>query len=159
MFNQRLLEWRTSLPQAWETLSIPPDHIQREWLNSPTSADAASWLGSNATYPKLHIAELINKFRLHRIGVQLLTAKCCSRIIALGEATGHTGLDDTTETAKFHNILKEAQQSLAKSYSKSVRVCKSLLDLLPRTTKVKASVITSRSSQSSNSSFRSSSYK
>ena len=82
--DRKFQDWRRTLPSYWE-VSTPwfgNDQSNTRSQSSPTTSTFR--LSHMLTYPTLHIAEMYNQHRLHRIKLQVIIMKC-----AFKQATSH----------------------------------------------------------------------
>lgn len=67
--------WRNSVPTDWESFSVRP-YDQEQSSEDSVLASAPNWHGYTASYPDLHIAKLMNLFRMHGIAIQIIDIRC-----------------------------------------------------------------------------------
>ena len=80
ILDQRLMAWRISVPQEWETFSFVSPDERKKRLKYNESARAPTWLGYTASYPDLKTATLLNSFRMHSITIQVIASRCTNWI-------------------------------------------------------------------------------
>ena len=73
--DRRFQDWRRTIPSQCETLS---PCFGSDQPSTPTNS--TFYPNHMLTYPTLHIAEMDNQHRLHRIKLQIIIMKCASKM-------------------------------------------------------------------------------
>lgn len=113
------MAWRISVPRECETFAIRPCE-QKQSSEDGVSAGEPTWHRYTASYPDLHIAKLMNHFRMHSIAIQSIEIRCAKWTAQSQSAERPTsGLAVTENVTTAHDSSK---------YIKSQDVIRTLVD-------------------------------
>ena len=87
--NQKFLDWHSTLPPEWEISSPQSRHDQSDASTMSSTSHTKFYMSHVLTYPTLHIAEMYNQYRLHRVKNQVIIMKCASKIASSLQAQSH----------------------------------------------------------------------
>ena len=106
--DERFQDWQRTLPSQWET-SLPWFERDLPNAHSQSSPNTSAYrLSHMLAYPTLHIAEMYNQNRIHRIKLQVIIMQCAFKIATSHECQREEYIQASTTYKTAHRVCLEA---------------------------------------------------